>query len=1100
MPDAMPVATLAAPEAALALHLLDQARQAASPVVAILRSAPRLARVAALAHATADGVEVLALPPWDVLPYDRTLPSAAIVGQRMRALTALAQPARGPRLLLTSAAAALQRVRPARDLPPDRVLRCGDPLDPQALATLLAERGYHAEERVDEAGTVALRGQTVELFPAGAPCPVRLEVADGRIAAIYLFDPATLRSTGFAEQVALTPATEFPLDPAEVEDAAEQLAHPGAAPEAEDAGGDALAAPGLLPRLVPLFDLLPGAPVWTDPEVGDRWAAAHEQAQDAFAATQAARRANPAQGVLPRPARLFLTPAQAAAALTGPRLPPVPPTEAVPAPDRIADLVALAKAAAGTVVIAALADPARVAASLARRGLQAKAAADWAAAQTAGVHVLHMDLAEGARLRRQDGTPLLLIPAGTLLRMHRTARVLQSDNAPRLGDRVVHEDHGVAILTALREVDGEDRIALEFAEGAELLVPAWDLDRIWRLGGAEEAGPAPDRMGGESWRRRRAEVEAEVQAAAAGLAQAAQARAQARAPRIDPHPLAPSLARRFPHPLTPDQRAAIDATLSDMASGRPMDRLVCGDVGFGKTEVALRATAAAALAGVQVLVAAPTTVLARQHLEVFQRRFAGSGIEVVGLIRGASTAEGRSVRRSVAKGQAHVVVGTQGLAAEGMRFAGLGLAVIDEEQRFGEDDKRRLAGLAGARLISGGLVSGELAGVKGERPHLLTMTATPIPRTLQGALAGLRDVSVLTTPPQHRQPTRTFVLPWDPVVVREALLRERRRGGQSFIVVPRISDLTALQGELAGLVPELAVTPVHGRMAPEAAEAAIVGFAHGAGDVLLATNIIEAGLDIPRANLMIVMGADRFGLAQLHQLRGRVGRGARRGTAYFLTAATGEGGHRLSPIAVRRLHMLETLTGLGAGVEVAAADMGLRGAGDLFGDRQAGHVRAIGTELYQVLLARAVAANRGEAAPPPPPVVHAPLAGRIPEAEVPEPNLRLELLRRLSRLPDAAALHDFAEELADRFGPPLPELSALLDLARLRVACRQARVAHADLGPQGAALTPVDPGPFALVELAARLGGEVHGVRVVLHWTERDPAACVARVVGLLEG
>ncbi len=1081
MPDATPVAMPAVPEAALALHLLDQARQAGGSVVAILRSAPRLARVAALAQAMADGVEVLALPPWDVLPYDRTLPSAAIVGQRMRVLTAFAQPAQGPRLLLTSAAAALQRVRPARNLPPDPVLRPGDPLDPQALATLLAERGYHAEERVDEAGTVALRGQTVELFPAGAPCPVRLEVADGRISAIHPFDPVTLRSTGTVEQVALTPAREFPLDPAEVEDAAEQLAHPGTAPDAD--GTDMPAAPAPPPRLVPLFDLVPGAPVWTDPEVEDRWAAAHEQAQDAFAATQAARRANPAQGVLPRPARLFLTPVQAASALTGPRLPPVPPAEAVPPPARIADLVALAQAAEGAVVIAAPADPARVATSLARRGLTAQPAADWAAAQTPGIHVLHMDLVTGIRTHRQDGTPLLLLPIGHLVRAHHAAAALHTGDAPRLGDRVVHEDHGVAILTALREVDGEDRIALEFAEGAELLVPAWDLDRIWRLGGSEEAGPAPDRMGGESWRRRRAEVEAEVQAAASGLAQAAQARAQARAPRIDPHPLAPSLARRFPHPLTPDQRAAIDATLSDMASGRPMDRLVCGDVGFGKTEVALRATAAAALAGVQVLVAAPTTVLARQHLEVFQRRFAGTGVEVVGLIRGASTTEGSAVRRSVAKGQARIIVGTQGLAADSVRFAGLGLAVIDEEQRFGEDDKRRLAGLVGDG---------------GERPHLLTTTATPIPRTLQGALAGLRDVSVLTTPPQHRQPTRTFVLPWDPVVVREALLRERRRGGQSFVVVPRISDLTVLQGELAELVPELAVTPVHGRMALEAAEAAIVGFAHGAGDVLLATNIIEAGLDIPRANLMVVIGADRFGLAQLHQLRGRVGRGARRGTAYFLTAAADKGGRRLSPVAVRRLHMLETLTGLGAGVQVAAADMELRGAGDLFGDRQAGHVRAIGTELYQTLLARAVAATRGEPAAPPPPLLHAPLSGRIPVAEVPEPNLRLHLLRRLSRLPDAAALHDFAEELADRFGPSLPELSALLDLARLRVACRRAGVARADLGPHGAALTPADPA--ALPSLADRLGAEVRGERAVLSWTERDPAAGVARMAGLLDG
>ena len=565
----------------------------------------------------------------------------------------------------------------------------------------------------------------------------------------------------------------------------------------------------------------------------------------------------------------------------------------MPAPTRTAALVQLAQQAAAdgaTVVVATPAGPDRVAASLRRRGLDAQPADAWPSQP--GIHVLLLDVAEGASL-----PGLLLLPIGPLLRTPATggaaaaSAALADADALRLGDLVMHEDHGVARLSALRDVDGEERVALEFAEGAELLVPAWDLDRLWRLGGDR----APARLGGDAWQRRRAEVETEVQANARALAAAAAAaRVAARAPAIPPHPGTAALARRFPHPLTPCQRAAIEAAAADMDSGRPMDRLVCGDVGFGKTEVALRATAQAALAGWQVLLAAPTTVLARQHLEGIQRRFAGTGIEVAGLIRGGATPEGRAARRTIASGAVRVVVGTHGLASEGVRSHKLGLAVIDEEQRFGDDDKRRLAGLAGTG---------------GDRPHLLTMTATPIPRTLQGALVGLRDVSLLTTPPAHRQPTRTFVLPWNPVVVREALLREQRRGGQSFLVVPRISDLQAMQTELAKLVPGLQVVPVHGRMRPKAQDAAMVGFGGGNGDVLLATDIIEAGLDIPRANLMVVMGADRFGLSQLHQLRGRVGRGARRGAAYFLT----ERGRRLAPSTLRRLRALETLSGLGDG-------------------------------------------------------------------------------------------------------------------------------------------------------------------------------------------
>ena len=685
--------------------------------------------------------------------------------------------------------------------------------------------------------------------------------------------------------------------------------------------------------------------------------------------------------------------------------------------------------------------------------------------------MLKMETADGLRTPK-----FLLLPIGALLRAQTHEHSLTPDiDAPRCGDIVVHADHGVTRLKNLRAVETEgiqeERIALEFADNAELLVPVGELDRIWRYG-STEGRVALDRIGGEAWSRKRAETQAEINATATRLAAAAAARAQASAPAMAP-PSSPyaALARRFPYPPTRCQRAATDAVLADLASGRPMDRLLCGDVGFGKTEVALRAAAATALAGFQVLIAAPTTVLARQHLDTVRARFAGSGIEVEGLVRGANTPEGRTIRRRLRDGSAHIVVGTQGLASENVRFARLGLAVIDEEQRFGEADKTRLAA-----------------------PHKLVMTATPIPRTLQGALVGLRDVSTLLTPPAHRQPTRTFVLPWEPSLVRDALLRERRRGGQSFVVVPRIQDLVALQAELAELVPGLHLVAAHGRMAPETLERAVLGFARGEGDVLLATNIIEAGLDIPRANLIVVASADRFGLAQLHQLRGRVGRGQRRGTAYFLTPA----GRRLPPATLRRLRAMEALSGLGAGMAIAAADLDQRGAGDLFGEEQAGHVRTLGTGLYQHLLGVAMAERRGEPTLPPTPDLRTALTGHIPETYVPEQDLRLSLYARLARLSQPAALSAFADELADRFGPRAPELDSLILLHRLRLACTERGVARLDAGPRGTALTPLGSTDISgLARLADACGGTVRDGRVLLKLALADPAA---RAAALLKG
>ena len=1020
----------------------------------ILRSAARLGRVAGLAETVAGGdsrVEVLVLPPWDSLPYDRMAPSAGVVGRRVQCLMALAEKAARPRLVLTSAASALARVRrPGAWLGAARVIRRGEALEIDALRHWLAGSGYHWDERVDEPGEVALRGETIELFPAASRLPVRLSLTEdgGSVEAIHCYDPLTLRSLGEIESVTLHPAAEQRLSSDEVTEAEAQMMHPDASLTEEhgrDLGDERLIAP---------LSLMGKAAVYIDPGVEERFHSVAEAIADGYAAASAARRVKADAAWVPAPERLYVTPGQAMKALSGrDRLWPEGVGEPVEAPGRLPELQRLLhEAPAGAAVILATPDEGKnVVASLGRRGIKADLVEDWASANEPGVHVMTLGIEVGLR---QEG--MLLIPIGALVRHGRAAdRSMFNADEIRPTDVVVHEDHGITRLTGLRPVGDEERVALAFADGAELLVPVDELGRIWRYG--HDDGVSLDRMGGEAWRRRRAEIEVEVAQSAAALRRAAAARSEASAPVLIPEGSGyAQVARRFPHPLSADQRHAVTAVLADLASGRPMDRLICGDVGFGKTEIAVRAAAAAAFAGHQVLVAAPTTVLARQHLEVFQQRFAGTGVRVEGLIR-ADAGDARAVRRGVGSGDIRIVIGTGGLA--GLRLARLGLAVVDEEQRFGEEAKQAL-----------------------RAPHTLVMSATPIPRTLQGALAGLRDVSLLATPPARRLPTRSFVLHWEGGVVREALLRERRRGGQSFMVCPRIADVTAMRERLQDIVPELSVVVAHGRLRAEALEAVITGFASGEGDVLLATDIIEAGLDIPRANLMMVWGADRFGLAQLHQLRGRVGRGARRGTAYFLT----EPGRRLALATQQRLRTMESVGGLGAGFAVAAADMDARGAGDLFGTAQAGHLRAIGTGLYQHLLAAALAGREGL----PLPSIRMGLQGRIPEEYIPEEALRIGLYRRLARVADAEALHDFGHEVEDRFGHPPPPVESLLALQALRLACASRSVTMVEAGPNGVAFT-------CAAELQVA-GGVERGGRVIVKTRLVDPSERVSWALDLL--
>jgi transcription-repair coupling factor (superfamily II helicase) len=505
---------------------------------------------------------------------------------------------------------------------------------------------------------------------------------------------------------------------------------------------------------------------------------------------------------------------------------------------------------------------------------------------------------------------------------------------------------------------------------------------------------------------------------------------------------------RFPYEETDDQLAAIDDVVSDLAAGRPMDRLICGDVGFGKTEVALRAAFLIAMSGKQVAVVAPTTLLCRQHFRTFSERFRGFPVRVRQLSRLAPAREAAETRAGLTDATVEIVVGTHALLSKQIKFADLGLMVIDEEQHFGVKHKERLKELRA-------------------EVHALTLSATPIPRTLQLALAGIREMSLITTPPIDRMAVRTYVTAWDAVTVREALLREKYRGGQSFFVTPRIADLEEASDFLRRNVPEVSFAVAHGQMAAGALDEIMTKIYDGAFDVLLSTSIVESGLDIPRANTLIVFRGDMFGLAQLYQLRGRVGRSKLRAYAYLTTAAE----QALTLGAEKRLKILSSLDNLGAGFTLASHDLDMRGGGNLLGEEQSGHIREVGVELYQSMLEEAVQSLRegtDEAVSQKSwsPQISVGASVLIPEDYVADLTVRLALYRRLADLDTDQEREAFAAELIDRFGPLPPEANQLIAVAALKALCRACLIAKLDAGPKGAVLSFREggfPDPLALV-------------------------------------
>ncbi|AQT04088.1 transcription-repair coupling factor [Acetobacter persici] len=1075
------------PEGYDALLLARRAREHKGSVLHIARDDAATARLADMLAYVAADVETLRFPAWDCLPYDRVSPNPAIVAERVATLTRLLEPSGGrPRLVLTTVGAVVQRVSPRSTFEGQSLtVKQGESLDQAFLIELLVANGYTRTDTVMEAGEFASRGGIFDLFPAGAAEPVRLDLFGDEVENIRAFDPGTQRSTTKQDALTLRPVSEFSLDAASISrfrTGWRDVFGPAAAADPlYEHISDGRRYPGIehwLPlfheQLETLFDYLPDVSVSLDYQVEDVFRTRLEMIADHYQARrQPAREGETPYRALP-PHLLYLDSKGWEAILS--RL-PVVAFSPFAKPDGAAGMdvggrpgkmfAKIVPGAQREQVFTLLGDQVREWEQVKRRtyvtawtkgsrerigtllrehGVATQSYEDWASASKAkpgSVALLTLGLERGfvaddlAFVSEQD---LLGERIGRPPRRRRRADELIAEAGEiSAGDLVVHQDYGIGRYDGLETVSvgvaPHDCLRLLYDGGEKLYLPVENIELLSRFG-SDQAGVPLDKLGGVAWQGRKAKMKQRIRDMAGELIRTAAARALKEAPVLAPaEGLWDEFCGRFPFVETDDQSRAIADVLDDMSSGRPMDRLVCGDVGFGKTEVALRAAFVAAMSGGQVAVVVPTTLLARQHYRTFAARFEGFPIKVAQLSRMVTGKEATAVRKGLADGSVNIVIGTHALLAKTIQFASLDLLIIDEEQHFGVGHKEKLKALR-------------------EDVHVLTLSATPLPRTLQLSLSGVREMSLIATPPTDRLAVRTFIMPFDSVVIREAIQRERFRGGQIFCVAPRIEDLDRLAERLSTIVPDAKVVQAHGRLTPTDLERVMTEFSDGKYDILLSTNIVESGLDMPAVNTLIIHRADMFGLGQLYQLRGRVGRGKQRGYAYLTWPQT----HTLSASSEKRLEVMQTLDTLGAGFTLASHDLDLRGAGNLLGDQQSGHVREVGIELYQQMLEDAVADLRNETSRrraedrdwTPNIIVGLPVL--IPDAYVPDLPVRLGLYRRISGLGSDAELEAMEAELVDRFGTLPPEVKNLLDIVDLKRLCRAAGVERLEAGPKGMVL------------------------------------------------
>ncbi|MEC7951614.1 MAG: transcription-repair coupling factor [Pseudomonadota bacterium] len=1090
------------------LVMADLARASTGRAVFIAPDDSAMRAIVDAAAFFAPELEVIEFPAWDSLPYDRASPALSISARRLSALFRLQAGKAKAQLVVTTANAVLQRVlSPFRIRESVREFKPGMEIGRESLGLLLQKQGYGRTDTVIDKGEYAVRGSIVDIFPSGMDEALRLDFFSDELESLRTFDPNTQMSTGRLDSHLLLPASEALLDEDSIKRFRSRYREMFGANATQDplyeAVSDGRRLAGMehwLPlfeeKLATLFDHLGKDDLIVIDQASI--AAADERVKDIsdYYDQRTAITGQAKGNYRPlKPDALYLTGEELKAALeTAPAHRPTPFDEPESdkvvgfgfrsgrdfAPERargdnvypvLADhLKSLAKAGKRPLLAAySKGSRSRIASILEEAGTPVQMAETWqealgmAAKGKPAAMILPVEASfandEMELLTEQD------ILGDRLVRRKKKRKdsdaFLAELQALSVGDLIVHTEHGIGKYLGLEPIavgkSKHDCVQLEYKGGDKLFIPVENIDVLSRYGSSEEAVML-DRLGGEAWQKRRARLKERINEIAGELMQVAAQRALRKAPvfEIDEGPFNQFL-DRFQYDETDDQERAIEDVLGDLESGKPMDRLVCGDVGFGKTEVALRAAFVAAMNGQQVAVVAPTTLLARQHFENFAARFNGFPLKVGRLSRLVPARELKETREGLENGQVDIVVGTHAILSKQTKFKNLGLVIVDEEQRFGVTHKEKLKQLR--------------ADV-----HMLTLTATPIPRTLQMAMTGLRELSTIQTPPVDRLAVRTYVMEWDDMVMREALLREHHRGGQSFIVVPRISDMEQISDWLHENVPEIKFVSAHGQMSAGEIEERMSAFYEGKYEVLLATTIVESGLDLPSANTIIIHRADIFGLAQLYQLRGRVGRSKLRAYAYLTYAQDTQ----LSEVAEKRLKVLGDLDSLGAGFQLASHDLDIRGAGNLLGDEQSGHIREVGFELYQSMLEDAILAAKAgelglEAKPErvsPQITVDAPIM--IPEDYVPDLAVRMALYRRLNDAADKAEIEALAAEMIDRFGE-LPSATAnLVRLIEIKHQAIEANIAKVDVGAQGTLVTFHNddfPDPMGLLGYVDRLKG-----------------------------
>ncbi len=1072
-----------APEGADAMAVADAARTRGDIVVHIARDAARAAAMMQALSFFAPDIAVLEYPAWDCLPYDRVSPSGAVASRRMAALSLIGSHRdKGPLIIVTSVNAASQRT-PPRSVVESAALSLspGTTMAMEALTGYLAANGYARSSTVRERGEFAVRGGLVDIFPPGSAEPVRLDFFGDSLESVRAFDAETQRTTRQLKRFDLNAASEILLSEETIArfrtGFVKTFGAAGDDPlyEAISAGRMHAGAEHWLPlfyeKTDTLFDFIPDGVVFID-HLADEAAAErikavkdHFDARAEDAAAQKPRASEfsaPAYRPLP-PDALYLTEESWRTHLANTSLRPLSPFAPQSneraydlgakvgrnfAAERAGERVNVFDAVAAHIkdndarktVIACWTEGSadRMRSVLSDHGLSAIDHAEHWRAVSDGVSTAVLGLEQGFETAEAIFISEQDILGDRLVRRSRRKRAenfLTEASSLSVGDLVVHVDHGIARYEGLKalEVQGapHDCLHLVYHGGDKLFLPVENIDLLSRFG-PEDATSQLDKLGGAAWQGRKAKMRARIKMLAEQLIKIAAKRAMQSAEEMAPlDGLYDEFCARFPFAETEDQENAIADVIEDLAKGRPMDRLICGDVGFGKTEVALRAAFVAAMTGRQVAVVAPTTLLVRQHFKNFKDRFKGFPIKLAQLSRMVGAADAKAARDGLASGDVDIIIGTHALLAKTIKFRDLGLLIIDEEQHFGVKHKERLKEFRGDT-------------------HVLTLTATPIPRTLQLAMSGIRDLSLIATPPVDRLAVRTTVGPFDPVVARETLLREHYRGGQSFYVAPRIKDLDDIAEFMREDLPELKFKIAHGQMSAGELEDIMTAFYEGKFDVLASTSIVESGLDVPTANTMIIHKADMFGLAQLYQLRGRVGRSKQRAYAYLTTSPR----KKLTDGAARRLKVMQSLDTLGAGFTLASHDLDIRGAGNLLGEEQSGNVKEVGVELYQHMLEEAVAELREGGATDEAwsPQINIGTSVLIPDTYVADLDVRMALYRRLGDVTTEEEIDAFAAELVDRFGSLPTEVEHLLEIVAIKTICRRAGVAKIDAGPKGAVI------------------------------------------------